>query len=147
MIKLFQSQELSQEDNKGDDNLEKLLNYDDFKGALTESTFDYLYILTKQKLDFYTFNRIDYSKEYLKKIAINCLKTLIFSLKDKMDMISPKVEENGKIIQSEHIGEQSETYYIPTFSEIEKFIETQDKYIVSIIKTFFAHTSLMYRGI
>lgn len=124
------------------------LNYTDFKGVvgelIPETLFNQYNLLIEQKIDYYTFNRIKEQKHF--ELAKKCSITLITNLHNNFKNVNVVVEENGKIKTSESIGEQKESYYVPTFEDIAKLTNLKSEYIYSTIKEYFGLTGLMYRG-
>lgn len=125
------------------------LNYNEFKekvgDKIPETLFNEYNILIEQKINYYTFNRIK-EQDHI-ELAKNCSITLINNLHNNFKNINVVVEEDGKIKSSESIGEQKESYYIPTFKDIQKQMNLKKDYIYSTIKEFFGLTGLMYRGV
>lgn len=125
------------------------LNYNEFKekvgDKIPETLFNQYNSLIEQKIDYYTFNRIKEQKHI--ELAKKCSITLITNLHNNFKNVNVVVEENGKIKTSESIGEQKESYYVPTFEDIAKQINLKKDYIYSTIKEFFGLTGLMYRGV
>lgn len=125
------------------------LNYNEFKEKvgelIPETLFNQYNSLIEQKIDYYTFNRIKEQKHI--ELAKKCSITLITNLHNNFKNVNVVVEENGKIKTSESIGEQKESYYIPTFKDIQKQMNLKKDYIYSTIKEFFGLTGLMYRGV
>lgn len=124
------------------------LNYTDFKGVvgelIPETLFNQYNSLIEQKIDYYTFNRIK-EQDHI-ELAKKCSITLITNLHNNFKNVNVVVEENGKIKTSESIGEQKESYYVPTFKDIAKLTNLKSEYIYSTIKEYFGLTGLMYRG-
>jgi hypothetical protein len=124
------------------------LNYTDFKGVvgelIPETLFNQYNSLIEQEIDYYTFNRIKEQKHF--ELAKKCCITLITNLHNNFKNVNVVVEENGKIKTSESIGEQKESYYVPTFEDIAKLTNLKSEYIYSTIKEYFGLTGLMYRG-
>lgn len=127
--------------------MRNILNYDDFKGVITETSFNRLCIVLESKIDYYTFNRINYENEKDYSLVKDCLSAMIYTLADEMKLTSISVNQEGQRITSQSVGELKESYYVPTLKEFQDFLKSQEKYIYNTIKNFFSHTGYMYRGV
>lgn len=127
--------------------MRNILNYNDFKGVINETSFNRLCIVLESKIDYYTFNRINYENEKDFLLVKDCLSAMIYTLADEMKFTSISVNQEGQRITSQSVGELKESYYVPTLKEFQDFLKNQEKYIYNTIKNFFSHTGYMYRGV
>lgn len=98
----------------------------------------------KRLIDYYTFNRIDYSDENMKSLVDECIAQLMSldeNLKDKV----AKFDSDGK--KSESIGSQKVEYLTLDIDKIASLERRNESKIYKIIKVYFGHTGLMYRGV
>lgn len=97
----------------------------------------------KRLIDYYTFNRIDYTDPKMKSLVDECIQELINldeKLKDKID----RYDSDGK--KSESIGSQKVEYLTLDIDKIGNLERKNESKIYKIIKVYFGHTGLMYRG-
>lgn len=97
----------------------------------------------KRLIDYYTFNRIDYSDEKMKSLVDECIKELS-NLDKKLDDTVNQFDSGGK--KSESIGSQKVEYLTVDIDKIAKLERANNSKVYKIIKVYFGHTGLMYRG-
>lgn len=97
----------------------------------------------KRLIDYYTFNRIDYSDENMKSLVDECIAQLIALDEDLKNKVA-KYDSDGK--KSESIGSQKIEYLTLDIDKIANLERKNNSKIYKIIKVYFGHTGLMYRG-
>ncbi|MDU5099720.1 MAG: hypothetical protein E6249_04545 [Peptoniphilus grossensis] len=98
----------------------------------------------KRLIDYYTFNRIDYSDENMKSLVDECIAQLIALDEDLKNKVA-KYDSDGK--KSESIGSQKVEYLTLDIDKIANLERKNNSKIYKIIKVYFGHTGLMYRGV
>ncbi len=97
----------------------------------------------KRLIDYYTFNRIDYSDTNMKSLVDECIQELINLDEDLKNKVA-KYDSDGK--KSESIGSQKVEYLTLDIDKIASLERRNESKIYKIIKVYFGHTGLMYRG-
>lgn len=98
----------------------------------------------KRLIDYYTFNRIDYDDPEMKSLVDECIAQLMIldeDIKTKMTQF----DSGGK--KSESIGSQKVEYLTLDADQIRRLEASNNSKIYKIIKVYFGHTGLMYRGV
>ena len=98
----------------------------------------------KRLIDYYTFNRIDYSDENMKSLVDECIAQLM-KLDEDLNKKVKKYDSDGK--KSESIGSQKVEYLTIDIDKIASLERKNESKIYKIIKVYFGHTGLMYRGV
>lgn len=98
----------------------------------------------KRLIDYYTFNRIDYSDKNMKSLVEECIAQLIALDEDLKNKVA-KYDSDGK--KSESIGSQKVEYLTLDIDKIANLERSNESKIYKIIKVYFGHTGLMYRGV
>lgn len=98
----------------------------------------------KRLIDYYTFNRIDYSDENMKSLVDECIAQLIALDEDLKNKVA-KYDSDGK--KSESIGSQKVEYLTLDIDKIANLERSNESKVYKIIKVYFGHTGLMYRGV
>lgn len=132
--------------------MKQYLSYQEFKdnggdSNIPESLFDSYQSVMGRKIDYYTFNKIDYKDTEIVDLVKECLVNLISQVHDKFNGYNFVVENDGRIKKSESIGQQKEDYYVPTVADIDRMTKMEERFIYREIKVYFGHTGLMYRGV
>lgn len=97
----------------------------------------------KRLIDYYTFNRIDYSDPNMKSLVDECIQELI-NLDEKLKDKISRYDSDGK--KSESVGSQKVEYLALDIDKIANIEKENKSKIYKIIKVYFGHTGLMYRG-
>lgn len=105
---------------------------------LDEEDYKKRFKFYKRLIDYYTFERPKDDDRVLE-----CINELInLDLKDEEKLKNYKTDG----IKSETVGSQRVEYQVYSLDEVRKLYNIKTKRIYSIIKSYFAHTGLMYRG-
>lgn len=109
---------------------------DTYKGSsIPESAFDRVANKAQAKIDYYTFNRIDETADYMNKVKMCCC--------DIAEQIyTHDTAKTGNGIASEKVYDYSVTYV--SQKETEQAFNSK---IVSCINEWLAMTGLLYRGL
>lgn len=97
----------------------------------------------KRLIDYYTFNRIDYTNEKMRSLVDECINELI-KLDEDLKKKAEQFDSGGK--KSESVGSHKVDYLALDFDQLRRFENQNNSKIYKIIKIYFAHTGLMYRG-
>lgn len=123
-----------------------MIDYDRYKELtgdkdVTREFFNPLKKYIEGRINYYTFGRLDYKrdKERIEECFIVCFE----AIKSDMAMHDENEEKN---IKSESVGDLRIEYYVPQITELNQIYNTNESKIYRIIKLYFAHTGLMYKG-
>lgn len=131
-----------------------MLTYEQFKEEYQEIDIDKITFLKIQdevlrKVNYVTFNRINFEEKAQLEIFVKLLISILLSLYSKNLIVNRNNNnEMPNKIKSETIGEYKKEYFTPTTKELnenEKGKEIND-IIYQAIKETYGHTGLMYRG-
>lgn len=92
-------------------------------------------------IDYYTFGRIDHKKGTYKDLVESCIVEMITE-QSKAKWNGKDAESKG--VKSETVGDYSVTYQ--SVEDVEKIENALDRTLIEIVRKYFLHTGLMYRG-
>ena len=108
---------------------------DTYKGSsIPEAAFDKMANKAQANVDYYTFNRIDETADYMNKVKMCCCELSEYLYKQDN-------KDHEDDVQSEKKGEWSTTYI--SAKEAESLKQSKIK---EIINNWLAMTGLLYRG-
>lgn len=107
---------------------------------ITSEFFNRLAKYIEGRINYYTFGRLDYErdKDRIEECFIVCFEAI------KSDMAMH--DDKDKNIKSESVGDLKIEYYVPQITELNQIYNAKESKIYRIIKLYFAHTGLMYKG-
>lgn len=97
----------------------------------------------KRLINYYTFNKIDYSDENMKSLVDECIDELI-KLDEDLKKKVEQFDSGGK--KSESVGSHKVDYLTLDIDQLRRYENQNNNKIYKIIKVYFGHTGLMYRG-
>lgn len=122
-----------------------MIDYDRYKELtgdkdVTSEFFNRLKKYIEGRINYYTFGRLDYKrdKERIEECFIVCFEAI------KSDMVMH--DDKDENIKSEVVGDLRIEYYVPQITELNQIYNAKESKIYRIIKLYFAHTGLMYKG-
>ena len=122
------------------------LQYDEYikltNDTIEEIDYNNLYREMSRKINFYTFNRIDFEDEYLLELFQCCIAEMILLKNTNAKLLNDK--DNN--LASETVDQYSRTYTNKS-DTIKERIQSENRAIEQLIREYFLHTNLMYRGV
>lgn len=97
----------------------------------------------KRLIDYYTFNRIDYDDPEMKSLVDECIAQLNRLDEDLKNKVA-QLDSDGK--KSESVGSHKVEYLTLDLDKLASLERKNESRVYKIIKVYFGHTGLMYRG-
>lgn len=113
---------------------DKTLPVDDFRATARDM---------KQRIDYYTFKRLNFEDEETKTEVKSC----IFNMVQEAIKDIWKSENMSTNIASETVGRHSVSYKTFGVAEVKEIEKAKDKALYEIIKRYFGLSGAMYKGV